>query len=90
MRVTRVLAVTALAGGMLLTGAGAASADPPTPGTPGEANCVGQSLRFGAQFGKNFDLDGVRGVGGLSREFGLEGGEANQFIRDVCNGTIPI
>ncbi|MEP6602230.1 MAG: hypothetical protein ABJB49_10555 [Nitrospirota bacterium] len=48
----------------------AADSDHTTPGTPGQANCKGQTMAFFAQYGKNHNLP-YRGVAGYAAAHGL-------------------
>jgi hypothetical protein len=56
-----------------------------TPGTPGEPNCVGQTMAFWAQAAKNFDLDAQPGVGNFADLFGLSNKELKALAQTFCN-----
>ena len=59
-----------------------------TPGTPGEANCRGQSTAYLAQASKNgFLPEGFRGLGGVSRATGLTVQEIHDAVEVFC--TVP-
>jgi len=94
-----------LIGGALVLGSvgGAFAAPPaPMPGTPGEANCKGQTTAYLAQLAKNneFFPDEFRGLGGVSRASGLSvqqlqdlaaycAGELNWYARRGRGARLP-
>ncbi|MEA2764362.1 MAG: hypothetical protein QOK07_766 [Gemmatimonadaceae bacterium] len=41
------------------------------PGTPGSANCRGQTEAYAAQLGKAEGIPGANGIGGVARTLGL-------------------
>ncbi len=76
--------------GALLMGStvGAFAAGPSMPGTPGDANCQGQTTAFLAQFVKNSGgepPEEVRpGFGNLAKIIGLSNQELRQIVVDFC------
>ena len=80
--------LTAVAATLVLGVAGTALADPPTePGTPGEANCKGQTIAYLAQFGKTDPLpERFRGLGGIAKAAGLTVKEVHAVVEDYCDG----
>lgn len=78
MRANRVLAASLMAGGLLAAAmAGPASAAQDTAGTPGEKNCVGQTMAYIAQGGT---APGLTGIGNVAAESGL----SNQTIKALA------
>ncbi len=77
-------------GGALILGSvgGAFAADNQTrPGTPGDANCVGQTNAFLAQAAKNGLIDDAfHGIGGVGRAFGLSTQQVEAVVQAFCNG----
>jgi hypothetical protein len=62
------------------------ASDHTVPGTPGEANCVGQSNAFVAQASKNGIVpEGFNGVGGILRFNGRTPQEQMDVVRTICN-----
>ena len=58
-----------------------------TPGTPGEANCRGQTTAYLAQASKNGAEgipEGFRGLGGVSRATGLSVQEIKAIVDAFC------
>lgn len=64
-----------------------------TPGTPGEANCKGQTIAFLAQAGKNGLTDPalgkIRGIGGLAKAAELSVQEIHAIVEEFCNPVVP-
>ena len=54
------------------------------PGTPGDANCVGQSTAFLAQASK--ELLGEPGLGNLARASGFSVKEVHAVVQAFCAG----
>ncbi len=86
MRIKRFM-VSALVAGSLLGSAVGVGAAGDMPGTPGEANCTGQSTAFLAQLSKNneFFPEGFRGIGGVGRVTGLSTQEIKAIVDRFCN-----
>lgn len=62
-------------------------ADHTVPGTPGEANCRGQTTAYLAQASKNGEEnipEGFRGLGGVSRSTGLTVQEIKAIVDAFC------
>ena len=67
----------------------AAGRDRSRPGTPGTANCKGQTVAFVAQAAKNGYLDDAyRGIGGVGRATGLSNQQIHAIIDAYCAGTL--
>jgi hypothetical protein len=49
-----------------------------TPGTPGDANCVGQTMAYLAQ------LDDPNGIGNLARIFNLSVQDVHAIVEQFC------
>jgi hypothetical protein len=49
-----------------------------TPGTPGDANCVGQTMAYLAQ------LDDPNGIGNLARVFNLSVADVHAIVEQFC------
>ncbi len=64
--------------------ASAAPGDHTAPGTPGAANCKGQTVAYLAQAGKNFDL-AFRGIGGLGNAAGLSTKQIMAVVDAYCS-----
>jgi hypothetical protein len=62
------------------------AADHTTQGTPGAANCRGQTAAFVAQAAKNGIEDDItsRGLGGVARDLGLTTAEVQAAIVVLC------
>jgi hypothetical protein len=61
------------------------AADHTVPGTPGSANCRGQTAAFAAQAGKNgFEDVTARGIGGFAREAGVAVTVLQAAIIELC------
>lgn len=64
-----------------------------TPGTPGEPNCRGQTTAYLAQASKNEQEgipEGFRGLGGVSRFFGLSVQEIKAIVDEFCTVPPPV
>jgi len=77
----RILAAAAL---ITVTSGVAFAADQLTPGTPGDTNCVGQTMAYIAQLGKNGPVDGNRGIGGYSDFTGLSVKQIRAIVEAHC------
>ena len=83
-----VLMSAVLAASLLASTAGLAFAGSPNhtaPGTPGEKNCVGQTMAFLAQAGKEA-LD-APGIGNLAAAAGLSVQEVKEIVEAFCAGS---
>lgn len=75
-----------ISAGMFFGGAGiasAASTNQTMPGTPGTANCVGQTKAYLAQFGTT---EGVTGIGNVASTVGLSVQQINAIVDAYCAG----
>ncbi len=66
-----------------------AAPDRSMPGTPGDANCQGQSTAFLAQLIKNSEevpAEFRPGFGNLAKLIGLSNQELRQVVVDFCSG----
>ncbi len=70
-----------LLGGALIIGSVGGAFAAPGLGTPGEANCVGQTTAFLAQAGQE---EGIKGFAGAADAGGFSVKEAKQLVREVC------
>lgn len=59
----------------------AGSANHTEPGTPGEKNCVGQTMAYLAQVGQP---EGIPGIGNLAREADLSVKEVKAIVEEYC------
>jgi hypothetical protein len=72
----------ALALGLSAVG-GVSAADHSTLGTPGEANCEGQTRAFIAQVGQEA---GLAGIGNFARGSDVSVKEVQAIVREFCAG----
>jgi len=63
---------------------GSAAIDHTVPGTPGAANCQGQTAAYAAQLAKNLGVEGSRGVAGVARANELSVPELHAVIDEFC------
>ncbi len=87
MRIKRFIVSALVVGSLLGSAVGVSAAGGDMPGTPGEANCKGQTTAFLAQLAKNneFFPDEFRGIGGVSRGTGLSVQEIQAIVNAFCN-----
>ncbi len=63
----------------------ALAADHSTPGTPGAANCHGQTAAYVAQAAKNGLIDeAYHGIGGVGRASGMSAADWQAIIDQYC------
>ncbi len=90
MRFKRFMVSALVAGSLLGSAVGVGAAGGDMPGTPGEANCNGQTTAFIAQLSKNGDgffPEGFRGIGGVGRATGLSTQEIQAIVNAFCSQT---
>ncbi|MHB8643592.1 MAG: hypothetical protein ACYDA3_12000 [Gaiellaceae bacterium] len=63
----------------------ALAGDHTQPGTPGDANCVGQTDAYLAQLGKTVGLPDARGLGQLGAYVGYTVPELQAIAQAYCN-----
>jgi hypothetical protein len=76
----------ALAGALFASVAGSAVAgsdNHAAPGTPGDANCEGQTIAFIAQ-GAGGDVD-AHGIGNVAKAVGISVKDLKAFVDSYCN-----
>ena len=77
------IAIASIGGVAFSTGgAFAASPNQATPGTPGTANCVGQTMAYLAQGHES--LPGVTGIGNVASTHGLSVQEVKALVEAFC------
>lgn len=78
-KILATVALIAVTSGVAFAAAGDA------PGTPGDKNCVGQTMVFLAQASKNGLADeGYRGIGGIARGAELSVKEVKAIVDAYC------
>jgi hypothetical protein len=84
----RLILSSVLAGTLLASMAGTALAgsdNHSTPGTPGEANCVGQTMAFIAQSGPALGVD-AHGIGGIAHAADVSVKDLKAAAQAYCAG----
>jgi hypothetical protein len=77
--------IAALVIGLSMMGS-VSAADHSAPGTPGNANCHGQTAAYLAQLVKNNDITGVQpGIGNLAAALGASVQDVQAIIDAYCN-----
>lgn len=80
----KLIASLAIVGALAATSAGAAFAasdNHVAPGTPGAANCVGQTNAYLAQAGQ---AEGIHGIGGIAKASGYTTQEVETIVQEYC------
>ena len=57
------------------------------PGTPGDANCHGQSAAFLAQLAASSGISGANGIGGVAKASGMSVQEIQALLDAYCAGS---
>ncbi len=65
----------------------AASPNHVDPGTPGDANCHGQSVAYAAQLAANLGIPDANGVGGIAGALGVSVQEIQAELDAYCAGS---